>query len=87
MGGTDCQTGADADQRIGAHARTAADTSQFVSQAGYTLGAYAVASAFRGTCAYDIARLGVIVHEFLHPFGVPDGTCILFPLPVIKKSR
>lgn len=36
------------------------------------MGNYAVASIYRGTCNENIARLGVMTHEFLHTVGLPD---------------
>jgi len=71
-GGTDCETGKTALQRVASHARTGADQSTWMSQTGYLLGAYAVAPAFRGTCDLKIGRIGTIVHEMIHPFGLPD---------------
>jgi M6 family metalloprotease-like protein len=26
----------------------------------------------QGTCNSDISRIGVLAHEFFHPFGIPD---------------
>ncbi len=31
-----------------------------------------VAPAFRGICDLEIGRIGTIVHELIHPFGLPD---------------
>lgn len=82
LGGVDCNTDAPASQRIASHARSSARVSQFISRAGYTLGAYAVASAFDGICGFDIARLGVLTHEILHPFGLPDLYDLALPFQV-----
>lgn len=71
-GAADCETGKTSTQRVASHARTGADQSTWLSKAGYRLGAYAVAPAFRGTCDLQIGRIGTIVHEMIHPFGVPD---------------
>jgi M6 family metalloprotease-like protein len=73
IGNVDCNTGATSEQRIAAHSLSSAQQSTWQSLVdGKVLGAYAVASAFRGACDADIARLGVLVHEMLHPFGLPD---------------
>jgi len=39
---------------------------------GVQLGSYTTSAAFRGECNYNIARMGVIVHEFVHTLGIPD---------------
>jgi len=72
FGGTECETGITSQQRIASHARTGSDVSDWVSRAGYRLGAYVVAPAFRGACDLQIGRIGTIVHELIHPFGMPD---------------
>ena len=72
FGGVDCETGAISDNRIAAHATTAVGRSDWRSQQGHQLGSYAVASAYRGVCGALPARIGVIVHEMIHPFGIPD---------------
>jgi len=71
-GGTDCETGKTAQQRVASHARTGADLSTWRSSSQIKLGAYVVASAFRETCDTEIGRIGTIVHELIHPFGLPD---------------
>ena len=59
--------------RIRSHARSAAFESNFrSSESGIFLGPYVVASAYRGACNGNIARLGVLVHEIFHPLGLPD---------------
>jgi len=72
IGATECETGITNKQRIASHARTGADESTWVSKAGYRLGPYAVAPAFREVCDLEIGRIGTIVHEMIHPFGLPD---------------
>lgn len=69
--GTDCISGATPDQRIAAHAFSGAD-GDWRAESGYALGGYSVASGLRGTCELNIARIGVITHEMIHPFGLPD---------------
>jgi len=70
--GNDCETGATPQQRIASHARTGSDLSDWVSRAGFRLGAYAVAPAFRRNCDTEIIGIGTIVHELIHTFGIPD---------------
>ena len=69
----DCETGRLGEDRIRSHARSAALQSNFVSsQGGKILGPYVVAPAYRGFCNGQIARLGILAHEMLHPLGLPD---------------
>jgi M6 family metalloprotease-like protein len=73
QGGEDCVTGATVSERIGSFASSSMQkTGTWQSKAGYDLGAFVVASAYRGRCNFDIARLGTLVHEMTHPFGIPD---------------
>ena len=79
LGGVDCYTGASASQRIASHSSTFYFKSgtkntypSWISQRGYTVGFYVVASAYRGTCRSNTARIGTITHEMFHHFGVPD---------------
>jgi M6 family metalloprotease-like protein len=71
-GSTDCNTGALSSERIAAHATAAAPDFDWVSSDGVSLGGYVVASAYRMACNANIARIGVLVHEMFHPFGMPD---------------
>ena len=69
----DCNTGALNTERIAAHASASTGMWQWQSSTSdFKLGAYSVASAFRSGCGAKIARLGVLVHEMIHPFGIPD---------------
>lgn len=70
--GSDCDLGIPGSQRIASHARWSADASTWRSNSGYTLGSYAIVPAFRGTCDTEINRIGLIVHEMIHPFAIPD---------------
>jgi M6 family metalloprotease-like protein len=72
IGGDDCETGATSTQRIASHARAGADESTWISAGGYKLGPYAVAPAFRGICDIEICRIGSIIHETIHTFGLPE---------------
>jgi len=71
LGEEDCNNGAPSNLRIAAHARSG-PTVDWQSSTGYTVGGYALASAFRGRCNSNIARHGIITHEMFHPFGLPD---------------
>ena len=72
IGATDCETGKTNTERVASHARLGALESTWRSKAGYALGPYAVAPAFRETCDLQIGRIGTIVHEMIHLFDVPD---------------
>jgi M6 family metalloprotease-like protein len=72
LAAADCDNNIPGSQRIASHARWAADESTWFSRAGYGLGSYAVVPAFRGTCDTQINRIGLIVHEMIHPFAIPD---------------
>lgn len=71
LGGVDCLTQRGQEDRIRSYA-TSADTSNWRSIDGYRLGSFVVASAFRGMCNSNMARLGVITHEFIHTLNIPD---------------
>ena len=72
--GTDCNTGATTDNRIQSFAGSVLGSPvQWISaRTGYRLGTYVVASGLQGTCGSTIAKIGVMTHEFLHTFGLPD---------------
>mmetsp|Transcript_20771 Transcript_20771/g.30747 ORF Transcript_20771/g.30747 Transcript_20771/m.30747 type:complete len:592 (+) Transcript_20771:179-1954(+) len=72
VGGWDCYTRRGHSQRIWSHA-VSTDNDEWRSFDGkYKLGGYMVASALRGTCGYQLARIGVPTHEFIHTWGIPD---------------
>jgi M6 family metalloprotease-like protein len=71
LGGADCTTGATTFDRIQSFAK-GGPIDSWESSSGIQLGSYVIASAFRGTCNSNIARLGVITHEFMHTFGLSD---------------
>jgi M6 family metalloprotease-like protein len=71
LGIPDCQTGATNDQRIGSHARSSFGE-DWESSTGYSLGSFVVAAAMRGACNANINKIGVITHEMIHLFGMPD---------------
>jgi M6 family metalloprotease-like protein len=73
LGGTDCNdASATRERRIASHASSAGFEPDWFSSQGIELGAYVVASSFRQRCQANVARLGVIVHEIVHPFGIVD---------------
>jgi immune inhibitor A len=73
VGGVDCQTQTSAQQRIWSHAidHTTAYSWQS-STSNIQSGPYVIGSAMRGTCNSDINRIGVLTHEFIHLYGIPD---------------
>lgn len=66
------QFGASQENRIAAHARSGVTASTWMSPEGYVLGPYAVASGYVGINNFETARMGIILHEMLHTFGLPD---------------
>ena len=75
LGKDDCETGMSAQQRIASHARSGVTfnpATSWLSAGGYRLGPYAVVPAFRGTCETKIGRIGPIIHETIHTFGLPE---------------
>lgn len=44
----------------------------WISQNGFKIGSYTVASALRGTCSNKSARIGILTHELIHTWGIPD---------------
>mmetsp|Transcript_59839 Transcript_59839/g.146965 ORF Transcript_59839/g.146965 Transcript_59839/m.146965 type:complete len:1491 (-) Transcript_59839:2223-6695(-) len=78
----DCDNGIAGAQRIASHSRwSLSASSSFMSNSGYGLSSYAVAPAFRGTCNTEINRIGLIVHEMIHPFAIPDLYDVEGPAP------
>ena len=72
IGSFDCYTYASTINRIWSHAIPNPANPWKSSVSGISLDNYAVGAALRGVCDNEIARLGVLVHEFLHLFGLPD---------------
>jgi len=72
MGGRDCYTQATKSNRIWSHAIPWHQAYPWTSQSGIKVGAYVTSSALRGRCGSLIARIGVIAHELIHTWGVPD---------------
>jgi M6 family metalloprotease-like protein len=72
-GNLDCEVGTSYEDRIWSHAVGAWRNDKWTSaRTGVQLGAYSVASAYRGFCNGNIALLGVMTHEFFHTLGLPD---------------
>jgi M6 family metalloprotease-like protein len=63
--------GATFDQRIASHARSAIGL-DWESSTGYSLGSFVVAPQMRGVQNANINKIGVITHELIHLFGMPD---------------
>ena len=64
--------GRNSTQRIWSHSigpQSERWTSQYYD---ISLGGYCVTSAYSGTQGSTVARLGLVVHEILHLFGIPD---------------
>ena len=73
VGGTDCNTGASISQRIWSHAIPARTSFGWKSSiTGLQTGPYMVGAAMRDTCFSGINRIGVLAHEFMHVWGIPD---------------
>jgi M6 family metalloprotease-like protein len=70
-GGTD-PDGAAAEDRIWSHSIGPQEDTWRSPSFLVELGTYCVTSAFRGNEAGGIARIGTIVHEMIHTFGIPD---------------
>mmetsp|Transcript_17731 Transcript_17731/g.24952 ORF Transcript_17731/g.24952 Transcript_17731/m.24952 type:complete len:666 (-) Transcript_17731:359-2356(-) len=72
MGGMDCYTGSLKSNRIWSHAIPWRQADPWTSKSGMKVGAYVTSSALRGRCGSNIARIGVIAHELIHTWGIPD---------------
>jgi len=72
IGGFDCYSRRDHQNRIWSHAVSSFDNKWTSFDGKYSLGGYMVASALRNTCGDQLARIGVMTHEFIHTWGVPD---------------
>jgi M6 family metalloprotease-like protein len=72
IGGNDCVENRSPEQRIWSHAIGTFESGWTSNDGKYTLGGYTVSSAVRGLCGSDISRIGVLAHEFVHSWGIPD---------------
>jgi hypothetical protein len=72
--GKDCTNDALSSQRIQSIARTAIPGiwTTITNSFRVEIGSFAIASGLNGVCGSDMARMGVITHEFFHLFGVHD---------------
>lgn len=71
LGEVDCSNGRGKLDRIQSHYAVAGEP-RFFGGYGHMVGSYVVASAFNGACDSDMARIGIIQHETIHLFGIPD---------------
>jgi M6 family metalloprotease-like protein len=70
-GGIDCiNNKTHGDHRIWSHATR--NEGWISSDGRIQLGQYSTTSAVFGTCGSDIARVGIVGHEYLHTLGLPD---------------
>jgi M6 family metalloprotease-like protein len=72
IGGNDCSKNRAPEQRIWSHNIGTFESGWISNDGKYTIGGYTVSSAVRGLCGNDIARIGVLAHEFIHSWGIPD---------------
>ncbi|KAI2496769.1 Immune inhibitor A peptidase M6 [Fragilaria crotonensis] len=72
VGGIDCYKNRAPEERIWSHAMGTINNPWTSKNGLYTLGGYTVASSLRGICGSDLARIGVMAHEFVHTWGIPD---------------
>jgi M6 family metalloprotease-like protein len=70
-GGVD-SNGRTSDERIWSHSMAAQEDTWRSPSYIIDVGSYCVTSVFRGLEGSAIARLGILVHEMLHTFGLPD---------------
>jgi M6 family metalloprotease-like protein len=71
-GGTDCTNPlANDKQRIWSHG-IGHSTAYSWQSSNLKSGPYMIGSALRGSCGSDINRIGVLTHELIHLWGVPD---------------
>lgn len=66
IGGEDCQSKAYSADRIWSHMMPEGRSEWQSKKSKLRLGAFSVASAFKGRCGSDRADLGVMMHEFFH---------------------
>jgi M6 family metalloprotease-like protein len=72
VGNFDCYSGANFTYRIWSHAITSAPNPWVSPSTGIKVDNYAICGGHRGVCQNKHPYLGVITHEFLHLFGLPD---------------
>ena len=73
LGNKDCNTNATYESRIWSHAVANFPPNPWISKStGIKSNGYAVGSGVRGYCYNRVPRLGVITHEMMHTFGLPD---------------
>ena len=73
LGNKDCYTNSTYESRIWSHAVANSPPNPWVSKStGIKSNGYAVGAGIRGYCNNRVPRLGVITHEIMHTFGLPD---------------
>jgi M6 family metalloprotease-like protein len=73
VSGVDCQTQASELNRIWSHAIGHSTAYSWKSSTtGIQSGPYMIGSAMRGTCGSNLNHIGVLTHEFMHIWGIPD---------------
>ena len=72
LGNSDCYTNATYENRIWSHATATSPYSWVSKKTGMSSSSYAVGAGIRGYCNARVPRLGVITHEMMHTFGLPD---------------
>ena len=72
LGNVDCYTNATSDRRIWSHAVATPPNPWVSTRTGIRSHAYAVGAGIRGSCNSRIPRMGVITHEIMHTFSLPD---------------
>ena len=72
VGGLDCYNhNANFTYRIWAHASTNEDNWES-ERHGVRAHSYAISSALRGRCHQRPSRISILIHEYIHTFGIPD---------------
>ncbi|KAI2503769.1 Immune inhibitor A peptidase M6 [Fragilaria crotonensis] len=69
-GEKDCYNDREPEQRIWSHASSHA--SKWKSKDEYSFDFYIIASFMRGACGSERTNIGVVTHELIHSWGVPD---------------
>ena len=68
--GVDCNNNRDYSQRIWSQALANSGNSWTSLDGSYSVGGYAIASAYKGICGSEPANIGTMTHEFMHTLGL-----------------